>query len=116
MALATPAEYHNSFPFSLSVGRALGTVVVTTHGDLDAQGSEHLGHTLLDLIEDQGNMIVIVDLRDMEDSGAADYSVFGKAVAAATRHGADLTLSRPTASVRRRLDARGLASSPLPTS
>ena len=40
--------------FSIAVSRALGSVVVAVHGNLDVPGARHLGSVLVDLIDDQG--------------------------------------------------------------
>ncbi len=41
--------------FSVAIGRALGTVVVTVRGTLDDCASEPLGRVLGDLADNQGN-------------------------------------------------------------
>lgn len=50
----------------VSISRALGMVVVTVHGAIDAQMSEQLRHLLADLIDNQGNLDVVIDLRDVD--------------------------------------------------
>jgi anti-anti-sigma regulatory factor len=47
----------------ISISRALGSVVVTVHGDVD---TDLLRRTLIDLAEAQGNLHLIIDLRDAE--------------------------------------------------
>ncbi len=47
---------------TLVIGRALGTVVVTVRGELDAAAIARLERVLTDLIEGQGNLTVAVDL------------------------------------------------------
>jgi anti-anti-sigma regulatory factor len=54
---------------TIAVARSAGTVVVTIRGHIDAQASQHLGSILADLIDGQGNMSVLVDLRE---AGATD--------------------------------------------
>lgn len=97
-------------PFSLAVSRALSTVVVTTHGGLDTDAAQQLGHTLVDLIDNQGNMVVVVDLWDMGVLDTAALEIFGKACAAARLRGAELTLSRPRPWLLDQLEALDLAS------
>src|SRR4051794_4742841 len=47
---------------TLVIGRALGTVVVTVGGDLDATAIDRLERVLTDLIDGQGNLAVAIDL------------------------------------------------------
>ncbi len=54
----------SSPPRSISVRRAQGRVVVSVHGDLDGQRAAILEQVLSDLIDGQGNLDVLVDLRD----------------------------------------------------
>ena len=58
--------------FSFAVSRAMGTVVVTCHGELAGDAAASLRAALSDLIEAQGNLEVVVDLRDavLSDGGA----------------------------------------------
>lgn len=54
----------SSSPRSISVRRAQGRVVVSVHGDLDGERAAILEQVLSDLIDGQGNLDVLVDLRD----------------------------------------------------
>jgi anti-anti-sigma factor len=81
--------------FRIVIGRALGTVVVTVHGDLDPPAAEQLGTVLADLIDGQGNMAVVVDLHDARAADARCLSVFTGAAERATRRRGSLTLSEP---------------------
>lgn len=94
--------------FSIAIGRALGTVVVTVHGDLDELGARHLGSVLADLIDGQGNLAVVVDLQDTVASENGDLSVFATAAAHARRHGGVLSLSDPPDALYRALALVGL--------
>lgn len=51
-------------PTGVVVGRYKGTVMVTVHGELDPSKVVHLRRLLTDLIDDQGNVSVVVDLQD----------------------------------------------------
>jgi anti-anti-sigma regulatory factor len=51
-------------PNGVVVGRYKGTVMVTVHGELDPPKVAHLRLLLTDLIEDQGNVSVVVDLQE----------------------------------------------------
>lgn len=71
-------------PNGVVVGRYKGTVMVTVHGELDPPKVAQLRLLLTDLIDDQGNVAVVVDLQDataaLDDPGA-----LGR-LAAATKH------------------------------
>ncbi|MGH9156187.1 MAG: STAS domain-containing protein, partial [Acidimicrobiales bacterium] len=89
--------------------RALGTVVVTVHGDLDGAGAGKLSIVLADLIDGQGNLAVVVDLHD---AGASDVggalAVFAAAARKAGRRGGALRLSYPPDQVHQALQLQGL--------
>jgi hypothetical protein len=53
-----------TLPNGVVVGRYKGTVMVTVHGELDVPKVAHLRLLLTDLIDDQGNVSVVVDLQD----------------------------------------------------
>jgi hypothetical protein len=98
----------------MSITRAFGKVVVTVHGDVDAkllsrtltvlvEEAERLRRTMTDLAEDlaedQGNLHLIIDLRD---AGALDQESVGVLVDSARRvqdAGGDLVLTTPSLSV-----------------
>ncbi|MDQ6617372.1 MAG: hypothetical protein M3083_22150 [Actinomycetota bacterium] len=79
---------------SMVVGRALGTVVVTVHGDVDRLGGEFLDAVLADLIDDQGNLAVEVDLTQAS-LAAGTERVLVAAVGRARRHGAKFIVREP---------------------
>ncbi len=93
---------------SISVSRALGTVVVTVHGDVDVPGARHLGSVLGDIIDGQGNLAVVVDLHDASAVDGSGLSVFATAAEQATERGAVLILSDPTDALFHALSVRGL--------
>ena len=76
-----PAE---KSPNGVVVGRYKGTVMVTVHGELDPPKVSHLRLLLIDLIDDQGNVSVVVDLRDAT-AASGDPGGLGR-FAAATKH------------------------------
>ena len=45
-------------------------MVVTVHGELDRQRAAHLDLVLADLIDGQGNLSIIIDLRDVTATAA----------------------------------------------
>lgn len=97
--------------FSYTVSRARGTVVVTTCGVLDTAGSQVLDAALRDLVDDQGNLAVVLDVADLDLADPSCLSVLAPAVAAAARRNGELTLAHPSASVERALLQLGLAGS-----
>ncbi len=80
---------------SFQIARQEGGVVLTVRGDLDLAGSIRLGAVLGDLIEDQGNLRVGVDLRDVTSFDPAGLSVFTVADELARRRGGAFTLTAP---------------------
>jgi len=89
----------------LSISRALGNVVVTLHGPVDAAVLEY---ALTDLAEDQGNLHLIVDLRDASSIDQPCVTVLSRASQRARERGGDLTLSEPQQSVKAVLERAGL--------
>lgn len=109
--LASPRVAPTTPPsaFLFSVGRALGVVVVTVHGTLDTSGCAQLEQVLEDLIDNQGNLRVVVDLRDLTRVDPAGLAVFKGAATSASTRGGELILADPRDAVHRALDATGLA-------
>jgi len=94
---------------SVVIGRFRGTVVVTLHGDLDRGLATGLASTLHDLIEGQGNLAIVVDLRDVP---LIDCSGVDVLVAAADRietRGGEMRLGGPTGAAFDSLALSGLA-------
>jgi anti-anti-sigma factor len=91
------------------VGRFRGTVVVTLHGDLEVNGAGGLSGVLCDLIDGQGNLAVIVDVRDIDTID--DSTVHTLAVAADTiaARGGELRLGGPSGLTFDALTRAGLA-------
>lgn len=85
---------------SLAIGRALGTVVVTLHGTVDDAGAAVLCSVLRDLIDEQGNLDVVVDLRRVMITDPAGHAVLRQASDWAERHGGRLTLYQRNAGRR----------------
>ena len=78
---------------SINVSRDLGAVIVTVLGELDVYGAARLGAELADLIDGQGNMTVVVDLRHTDSVDPAGLGVFGEAAELVRRRGGHLTFS-----------------------
>jgi anti-anti-sigma factor len=94
--------------FALAVGRAMGVVVVTAHGHLGAAESDVLQTVLVDLIEGQGNMKVVMDVRDVSGFSPSSLEVLVAATDAAAQLGGELTFSDPSDAGSRALEAVGL--------
>ncbi len=94
--------------FSIVIGRQLGTVVVTVHGDLDMTRAGHLGNILADLIDGQGNLSVVVDLHDATTSDPDSLLVFIDAAERARRRGGRVLLTEPHPTLGEALELRGL--------
>jgi anti-anti-sigma factor len=94
---------------SIVVGRYLGTVVVTVHGELDLTRASHLGNILADLIDGQGNLSIVVDLQDATATDADSLWVFTEAAERARRRGATMRLNEPPMPLYQALELRGLA-------
>ena len=87
-------QVHRQPQFSFSIGRAGGAVVVTVHGEVNAANVETLGRVLRDLIDDQGNLALLVDLRDVPTVDPSAVDLFSAASGWAARHGATFSLRR----------------------
>ncbi len=91
----SPMATVRSARFGIAISRALGTDVVTVHGELDATGARHLGSVLADIIDGQGNLGVVVDLHDASAADASGLSVLAAVADKASHRGAELRLSDP---------------------
>jgi anti-anti-sigma regulatory factor len=79
----------------LTISRALATVVVTLHGMLDRQGAGQLETALRDLIEDQGNLAVVVDASHLTGSDPAAAIIFCQASVWARRRNGSFMVNDP---------------------
>ena len=91
--------------FSFEVSRISGQVVVAAHGKLDNAACRVLDSALRDLIDDQGNMTVVLDLADVTVSDLACTGVLLAAADSAHRRGGELVLAAPPAAVRWAIEA-----------
>lgn len=94
---------------SLAVGRYMGTVIVTLHGDLHLSASVQLAGVLRDLIDGQGNLAVVVDLGDVGGIDRSGLDVLSSSAARMATRGGTLRLGRPTDTVFDALSVAGLA-------
>lgn len=103
---------------SLAIGRFMGTVVVTLHGDLHRSASVRLAGVLRDLIDGQGNLAVVVDLADVGGIDRSGLDVLASAAGRMDKRGGALRVGGPTGAVFDALTLAGLAGlirSPLET-
>ncbi|MEA2703407.1 MAG: hypothetical protein QOD63_1352 [Actinomycetota bacterium] len=94
---------------AIVIGRFQGTVVVSLHGVLDLSLSASLGGVLDDLIEGQGNLAIIVDLRDLKRIDGAGVDILRTAAGQIMARGGELRLGRPAGAVFDTLVLSGLA-------
>ena len=87
------------------VSRALGKVVVSLYGDVDAQT---LGQTLTDLVNDQGNLALVIDLRHTNSVDSRGVAVLVQASHRLDRHAGELVLSGPSPELCLALQSAGL--------
>ena len=78
--------------FAFTVSRVSSRVVVTGHGTLDRAGCATLDRVLRDLIDDQGNLAVVVDLGNVTVSRLECAGVLAEAAASAASRGGELVL------------------------
>ena len=91
--------------FSFEVTRISGRVVLLAHGTLDGAACGVLDRALRDLIDNQGNMVVVVDLADVAVSDLACAGVLLAAAASAADRGGELVLAAPPEAVSWALEA-----------
>ena len=94
--------------FRMTVSRALGRVVLTLHGDLDTASAPMLRSSLRDLIEEQGNLDVIIDMAQLEFIDSQGLSVLLAGDRMAKARGGNLTLSAPRPRVHKVFEITGL--------
>lgn len=94
--------------YALAVSRAMGVVVVTAHGRMGASEAGVLRAVLVDLIEGQGNLKVVLDVRDVSGFDRLSLEVLVAAAAAAAQLGGQLTFADPSGASTRALEAVGL--------
>ena len=95
---------------TIAVGRRFGTVVLTLRGRLEGSDAEFLAWMLADLIDSQGNLSIVVDLRQVSHLDRAGARVLANAIDAAGRHGGALGMSGLSPAVRATIVEVGLES------
>ncbi|MGI8808481.1 MAG: STAS domain-containing protein [Acidimicrobiales bacterium] len=94
--------------FSLVFGRALGQVIVSIHGHVDADTSVELRHRLVDLIDGQGNRHVVLDLSRMTCIDSTGLAVFVDAHKRMQKRAGTLVFSGPQPAVAAAFGSTGL--------
>lgn len=94
--------------FSLVFGRALGKVVVSIHGPVDARTAPELRDRLVDLIDGQGNRHLVLDLSRMTLLDRNGLSVLVDAHKRMQRIAGELVFSGPRPDVVRAFESAGL--------
>jgi anti-anti-sigma factor len=98
-------------PLHIGISRALGTVVVTLRGSLGRDDAEALRAVLKDLIDDQGNLKLVVDLYRLSHLDLSGVLVLRVAAGWARSRGASLRFGDPSSRLSSALRAAGLAES-----
>jgi len=88
---------------SLVIWRAQGAVVVRLHGSLDRGTSETLERVLTDLIEGQGNLAVVLDMKTADVVDPEALTILRVAADQARSRGGRFALSQLSADARRAL-------------
>ena len=88
----------------LSVGRTGGAILVEVEGELASGSSAAMEHLLRDLIEDQGNMEVIIDLRKVTYADAEALTVLLAGARIARQRRAALVLRDAPEAIERAVD------------
>ena len=94
---------------AVGIGRFRGTVVVTLRGDVDLCSSAALAGALHDLIDGQGNLAVVVDLREVRSIHCSGVDVLAGAADGIAARGGQLRLGGPSGAVFDALSVSGLA-------
>jgi anti-anti-sigma factor len=105
---ADEAPFDTESGLTVAIARALGTVVVTVRGELNATTSPQLAEVLRDLIDDQGNLFVVVDARSLTRASPEGAAVIAIASHWAHRHGGTLTVARASEPLRAALYQGGV--------
>jgi anti-anti-sigma factor len=86
----------------------MGTVVVMARGELDAPACNQLGRVLRDLIEGQGNLAVVVELKEVASIHSTGVRVLVEAAGLAEERGGRLMVSDQPHATWAKLEASGV--------
>lgn len=95
-------------PLEVAVARVLNRVVLKLHGELDAYSAPALRQALWDLIEEEGDLNVVIDLSAVTFIDSSGLGVLVGAQRNARRRGGELVLSGPTSATFKVLEMTGL--------
>ncbi len=95
-------------PFETVVSRLEGAVMVSIRGELDTFTAARLRNQLHDLINNQGNLRVVVDLERTTFIDSSGLALLVEALRWIRSRGGELTLASPARNVRRALEISGL--------
>jgi anti-sigma B factor antagonist len=96
-------------PCSLVVSRVFGSVVVSVAGDLDLHTAPQLRRLLAEVVEQPGNLAVVVDLSGVTFVDSAGLGVLLGAHKALRQRAGELTLSAPPRPVLQAIEASRLS-------
>ncbi len=95
--------------FGVRYRRFGAEVVAQVRGEIDCASVPVLAGGLADLIEQQGNLVVVVDLAGVSFIDSSGLAVLLRAREVLTRKGGRMVLAGPSASARKVLDITGLS-------
>ncbi len=79
----------------VTISRAFGLVIVTLNGTVDGGLTDFVRYLLVDLIEGQGNLNVLIDLRHVKAVDSSGLDVLIEAGHRMNRQGGTLRISEP---------------------
>src|ERR671910_3234306 len=85
-------------------------VVVSVRGEIDLCSAPYLEQALAELIDEQGNLSIVLDLERLEFVGSTGVALLLKARERARLKGGEIILARPSAIARRVLEISGVLS------
>ena len=85
-------------------------VVVAVRGDIDLASAPYLDQALTELIDEQGNLSVVLDLERLDFIGSTGVALLLKARERAHLRGGRIILARPSTIARRVLEISGVLS------
>jgi anti-sigma B factor antagonist len=85
-------------------------VVVSVRGEIDLCSAPYLDQALAELIDEQGNLSIVVDLEHVEFIGSTGVALLLRARERAHVRGGEVILARPSSIARRVLEISGVLS------
>lgn len=89
--------------------RSGAEVVGEVRGEIDCASAPVLARGLADLIDEQGNLVVVVDLRGVSFIDSSGRAVLVRAREALAKKGGRIVLAEPRASAREVLEVTGVS-------